>query len=91
MIEDGAREEPEHPHARRVGELADAVGHAYGLAGDHRQWATTPQQELGRQIAQSLARIMAAKPAPLDVAADPFATPIPTTLPMGPGPDGSPS
>jgi serine/threonine-protein kinase len=70
---------------KTVGELADAVGHAYGLAGDHLQWATTPQQELGRQIAQSLARIMAVKSAPLDVASDPFATPIPTTLPMGDG------
>ncbi len=75
---------------KTVGELADAVGHAYGLDGDHLQWATTPQQELGRQIAQSLARIMTVKAAPLDVAADPFATPIPTTLPMGDDPGREP-
>ena len=31
---------------KSVGALADAVGHAYGLAGDHRAWATTPQAEL---------------------------------------------
>jgi serine/threonine-protein kinase len=74
---------------KTVGELADAVGHAYGLKGDHRLWATTPQQELARQIVQSLARIMALKPEPpLDVAADPFgAAPVPSTLPMGKGAD----
>jgi serine/threonine-protein kinase len=73
---------------KTVGALADAVGHAYGLTGDHLLWATTPQQELARQIVQSLARIMALKPAPFDVAADPFgAAPVPSTLPMGKGPD----
>ena len=56
-----------------VGALADAVGRAYGLAGDHTRWASTPQQELARQIAEALPRIMAAQVAPLDVAADPFA------------------
>jgi serine/threonine-protein kinase len=69
---------------KSVGELADRVGQAYGLTGDHRLWATTPQQELSRQITQSLARIMALKPVALDVAADPFAAPpVPSTLPMG--------
>jgi serine/threonine-protein kinase len=58
-----------------VGALADAVGRAYGLAGDHRQWAVTPQQELARQIAEALPRVMAAKIAPLGIAADPFAAP----------------
>jgi serine/threonine-protein kinase len=71
---------------KTVGSFADAVGRAYGLDGDHRQWATIPQQELARQIAQSLARIMAAPKAavaPLGVAADPFAAPpVATTLPM---------
>jgi tRNA A-37 threonylcarbamoyl transferase component Bud32 len=56
-----------------VGALADAVGRAYGLAGDHRQWAITAQQELGRQVAEALPRVMTAKVAPLAVAADPFA------------------
>jgi serine/threonine-protein kinase len=68
-----------------VGAFADAVGHAYGLSGDHRLWATTPQQELARQIDHSLARIMALKPAPFDVAGDPFApSSVPTTQPMVP-------
>jgi serine/threonine-protein kinase len=58
-----------------VGALADAVGHAYGLAGDHRKWAVTPQQDLGREIAEAVPRLMAAKVAPLGVAADPFASP----------------
>jgi serine/threonine protein kinase len=62
---------------RSVGALADAVGHAYGLAGDHLQWATTSQQELSRQIAQALPNVMAARVAPLDVAADPFAASLP--------------
>jgi hypothetical protein len=68
---------------KTVGAFADAVGHAYGLDGDHRLWATTPQQELARQIAQSLSRIMAPKVTALDVAGDPFAAPpVPSTLPM---------
>jgi serine/threonine-protein kinase len=69
---------------KTVGAFADAVGHAYGLEGDHRLWATTPQQDLARQIAQSLSRIMAPKVTAFDVAADPFgAPPVPSTLPMG--------
>jgi serine/threonine-protein kinase len=68
---------------KSVGALADDVGHAYGLSGDHRLWATTPQQELARQIAASLSRIMAPKVTAIDVASDPFAAqPVPTTLPM---------
>jgi serine/threonine protein kinase len=73
---------------RTVGGLADQVGHAYGLEGDHLLWATTPQQELAQQIAASLSRVMAPaapKVAALGVAADPFAVlSLPTTtLPMG--------
>jgi serine/threonine protein kinase len=76
---------------KSVGDLADAVGHAYGLTENHRLWAATPQQELARQIQQSLARIMAIKPTVVDVAADPFgAAPVPSTLPMGQGGDASP-
>jgi hypothetical protein len=60
---------------KSVGELADAVGHAYGLTGDHLQWARTPQAELARQIAEASPRVMVPKLAPLDVAADPFAAP----------------
>jgi tRNA A-37 threonylcarbamoyl transferase component Bud32/RNA polymerase subunit RPABC4/transcription elongation factor Spt4 len=59
---------------RTVGALADAVGRAYGLSGDHRAWARTPQAELQRQLAETLPRMMAAAPArALEAAADPFA------------------
>jgi serine/threonine protein kinase len=58
---------------KSVGALADAVGNAYGLSGDHRQWAATPQQDLAAQIAQAAPRLRAAKVAPLAVASDPFA------------------
>ena len=60
---------------RTVGALADAVGRAYGLVGDHLEWATVPQQELGRRIADAMSRVVAPATAPLDVAADPFAAP----------------
>jgi serine/threonine protein kinase len=33
-----------------VGALADRVGRAYGLEGDHVEWATVPQEELGARI-----------------------------------------
>jgi eukaryotic-like serine/threonine-protein kinase len=69
---------------RSAGALADAVGRAYGLQGDHVQWATVPQQELARQIAEQLPRLMAASVAALDVAADPFAGP-PPPAPWGGG------
>ena len=69
---------------KSVGQLAEAVGHAYGLEGDHRQWATTPQQELARRIAEARPRTMAPRVAPLAVAADPFAAPagVGPTMPM---------
>jgi len=66
---------------KSVGLLADAVGHAYGLVGDHKQWAATPQQELAKQIHAGMAVAMAPRPqqAPqpiaLEAAADPFAAP----------------
>jgi serine/threonine-protein kinase len=58
-----------------VGALADAVGRAYGLEGDHLQWAKTPQQELAQRIAEAKPRVAAGKVAPIAVAADPFAAP----------------
>jgi serine/threonine protein kinase len=71
---------------KTVGALADEVGRAYGLEGDHRVWATTPQAELGRQVTEMLPRSMVPRVAALAVAADPFAAPppqsVPTTLPM---------
>jgi serine/threonine protein kinase len=76
VIEAGLAKNPAI-RTRSVGELADAVGHAYGLAGDHLQWARTPQTELGRQIAEAAPRVMVPKAAAFDVAADPFAAPPP--------------
>jgi serine/threonine-protein kinase len=37
-----------------MGALADRVGHAYGLAGSHLEWARLPQAELGAAIQASL-------------------------------------
>jgi serine/threonine-protein kinase len=59
-----------------VGALADSVGRAYGLSGNHREWAQVPQAELAKQIAAALPALTARpKVAPLDVAVDPFAQP----------------
>jgi serine/threonine-protein kinase len=68
---------------RSVGELADAVGHAYGLEGGHRQWAILPQQQLAGAIATAKDRVMRPKVVPLDVASDPFAAKASTgTVPL---------
>jgi serine/threonine protein kinase len=60
---------------KSVGALADAVGAAYGLTGDHKQWALVPQQELSARIEEAMPRLLAAKVAPLAEVADPFAAP----------------
>lgn len=62
---------------KTVGALADAVGHAFGLTGDHRQWATTALGELERLCAEARPRVMAHRSAnaPLVAEADPFAAP----------------
>jgi serine/threonine protein kinase len=68
---------------KSVGAFADAVGRAYGLAGNHREWAATPQQELAQRIAEAAPRSMAPRMAPLGEAVDPFAAPPSTgTAPM---------
>ena len=59
---------------RSVGALADAVGHAYGLSGDHRAWARVPVAELEAECAAALPRVMAPRPAPPLAQADPFAS-----------------
>ena len=69
---------------KSVGALADAVGAAYGLTGDHRQWALVSQQDLAAQIAEAMPRLLAAKVAALDIAGDPFAMPA---APGGASPD----
>ncbi|HET9955094.1 MAG TPA: serine/threonine-protein kinase [Polyangiaceae bacterium] len=46
-----------------VGLLADEVGQAYGLSGDHRGWATLPEGQMVQQIDATLPGLMTA-PAP---------------------------
>jgi serine/threonine protein kinase len=41
-----------------AGQLADEVGRAYGLEGDHHAWAAATEQELGQQIAARLSALM---------------------------------
>ncbi|MBS2017168.1 MAG: protein kinase [Deltaproteobacteria bacterium] len=70
---------------KSVGAFADAVGRAYGLTGDHKEWARLPQADLAKQISEGM------KNAPAIAAvADPFAAPDPfaakpatSTSPMG--------
>ena len=57
---------------KSVGAFADALGHAYGLGGDHRQWAKIPVSELGRQVAEGVSKIVK----PIEAAADPFASTV---------------
>jgi serine/threonine-protein kinase len=59
---------------KSVGALADAIGHAYGLEGDHKQWAKIPQATLAQQVADAKSRVMAPR-APVTAVADPFASP----------------
>jgi serine/threonine protein kinase len=65
---------------RTVGDLANALGHAYGLTGVHQAWALTPQAELASQIQVGLSRPVQRASAPvaaLESAPDPFAAPAP--------------
>jgi serine/threonine-protein kinase len=72
---------------KSIGELATAIGHAYGLEGDHRAWAAMDQAELARLIseAQKNAPAPAARKAALEAAADPFASPDPFSVRAGTG------
>ncbi|MET0795515.1 MAG: serine/threonine-protein kinase [Polyangiaceae bacterium] len=47
-----------------VGELADAVGAAYGLTGKHVEWAKTSEAELNKVIDAAMPALLAAVPAP---------------------------
>ncbi|HVW23962.1 MAG TPA: serine/threonine-protein kinase [Polyangiaceae bacterium] len=58
-----------------VGALADQVGRAYGLEGDHLVWANAPEEQLEAQINSKMdALLKAAEPEkrPQDAAADSF-------------------
>lgn len=65
-----------------MGKLADAVGHAYGLVGEHRQWAVTPQAALKEQVDAARPSTMQRAPS-LEAAADPFASPAGAPQPQG--------
>ncbi|HKQ69225.1 MAG TPA: serine/threonine-protein kinase [Polyangiaceae bacterium] len=70
---------------RTVGELADALGRAYGLSGDHLAWAYTPQEVLGHTIQVELPKMLSQKSAlAVDAMADPFGAPTPPP-PLGTG------
>jgi serine/threonine-protein kinase len=72
---------------RTVGDLAMAVGHAYGLEGSFAEWARLSQSEIERRVLEARPRVQVARPQPaaaaLEAAADPFAArPQSTTSPM---------
>jgi serine/threonine-protein kinase len=83
-----------------VGALADAVGQAYGLTGEHHAWAASREADLAQAIDARIPELMAAAPAPqpkataadsffgeseaLGEAPDPFAAGA-GTLPTAPG------
>ncbi len=61
---------------KSVGDFATALGHAYGLDGDIRDWARAAQTDLERRVAEGRAKLparVAPAPAPAAVEADPFA------------------
>lgn len=56
-----------------VGALADQVGQAYGLTGDHRAWAVTREADLAKQIEEKLPALLATPvEAPKKTVADDF-------------------
>ncbi len=57
---------------RTVGALADAVGRAYGLTGDHHEWAKVPVATLEERCAASIPDAMKPKSRAM-AEADPFA------------------
>ena len=55
VIEVGLAKNP-NIRTKTVGDLADALGRAYGLQGNHREWASTSQPELAHKIDVGAAR-----------------------------------
>jgi serine/threonine-protein kinase len=64
-----------------AGEFADEVGAAYGLGGDHREWALIDEAQLGAIIENNLARGFGARAEPQDPVAGFFGA----TNPLGEG------
>jgi tRNA A-37 threonylcarbamoyl transferase component Bud32 len=76
-----------------VGSLADAVGRAYGLAGEHKTWAAMREQDLVAQVEEARKRGPQSAMAQGDpfAAKDPFAAPDPFAAGSGrPGPGSAP-
>jgi eukaryotic-like serine/threonine-protein kinase len=55
-----------------AGAFADALGHAFGLAGDHDDWASWPERRLTAEIEASWPELMAASATPAPSAQDDF-------------------
>jgi serine/threonine-protein kinase len=77
VMEDALSKKPEYRTAS-VGDLADRIGRAYGLTGDHLAWALTPQHVLDEEIKAYLATpgafaASAIAPSAGVAVADPFA------------------
>ena len=64
---------------RTCGALADALGHALGLEGSHRDWATQPESELQAAIEAARARPKSAPPPPTP-SSERFSMPEPPPL-----------
>ena len=63
-----------------VGELANRIGHAWGLEGDFRTWAETPQHILDEKIVANLPGLNAQRRAAPEVMGDPFAASAPAAM-----------
>jgi serine/threonine protein kinase len=78
-----------------VGQLADAIGKAYGLSGDHRSWADTPQATLAEGVRQGAMRVAAQAPtgvSPAGPVVAPYSAPATTSsMPPSDRPMGVPS
>lgn len=84
VMERGFAKDPSQ-RTSTASELADAIGHAFGLEGDHRAWAYTPQDELERRISSRLPALLAAtprtEPVPASQAIDADDSPLAAGLP----------
>jgi serine/threonine protein kinase len=72
VMEDALSKKPEY-RTGSIAELADRLGHAYGLTGNHLEWATTPQPVLDERIKTYLASLPAVSASAPAAVADPFA------------------
>ncbi|MFO0679830.1 MAG: serine/threonine-protein kinase [Polyangiaceae bacterium] len=67
---------------KSVGALADAVGRAYGLEGDHKAWAVTSQADLKAMLDAARSRMPASPAAGVDPFAAPPAAAAPAPAPV---------